>query len=81
MKLHLIMRCKIWPITLSYGFSNSLLNVLMNGRHLIFWPNHDALMKTMLPCFQESFGKKIAVFIDCFESFLKRPFNLYDCAC
>ena len=27
-------------------------------------------------CFQQSFGKKVAIIIDCFEVFLERPSNL-----
>jgi len=50
-------------------------------RHLIFWPDRDALMKTMPVCFQECFGKKVAVIIDCFEVFLERPSNLHARAC
>ena len=49
------------------------------GRKLaraIFWPNRDALQKTMPLCFQESFGKKVAVIIDSFEIFIERPSNL-----
>ena len=49
------------------------------GRKLaraIFWPNRDALQKTMPLCDQESFGKKVAVIIDCFEIFIERPLNL-----
>ena len=40
------------------------------------WPDRDALRKTMPACFQETFGKKVAIIIDCFEIFLDRPSNL-----
>ena len=43
---------------------------------LIFWPERDALQKTMPQSFQQSFGKKVAVIIDCFEIFIERPSNL-----
>ena len=43
---------------------------------LIYWPNRDALQKTMPECFQVSFGRKVAVIIDCFEIFIERPSNL-----
>ena len=43
---------------------------------LIIWPDRESLRKTMPMCFQESFGKKVAVIIDCFEIFLDRPSNL-----
>ena len=45
-------------------------------RDLIHWPDREALQKTMPVCFQESFGKKVAIIIDCFEIFIERPSNL-----
>ena len=38
---------------------------------LIHWPDHDALQKAMPECFKVSFGKKVAVIIDCFEVFIE----------
>ena len=77
---------------LAYRFSISFSTVsrifskwmnIINRRlgHLILWPNRDVLTKTMPICFQESFGKKVAVIIDCFEVFLERPSNLHARAC
>ena len=43
---------------------------------LIYWPDREALHKTMPACFQASFGKKVAIIIDCFEIFIERPSNL-----
>ena len=43
---------------------------------LIVWPERDSLQKTMPDCFQQSFGKKVAIIIDCFEIFIERPSNL-----
>ena len=45
-------------------------------KDLIHWPDRDALQKTMPVCFQESFGKKVAIIIDCFEIFIERPSSL-----
>ena len=45
-------------------------------RDLIYWPDREALQKTMPVCFQESFGKKVSIIIDCFEIFIERPSNL-----
>ena len=45
-------------------------------RKLICWPDRDSLQKTMPLCFLKSFGKKVAVVIDCFEIFIERPSNL-----
>jgi len=36
----------------------------------------DCLRKTMPVCFQQSFGKVVAVIIDCFEIFLDQSSNL-----
>ena len=48
---------------------------------LILWPDRDALTKTVPTCFLDSFGKRVAVILDCFEVFLERPSNLYARAC
>ena len=40
---------------------------------VILWPDRESLQKTMPECFQASFGKKVAVILDCFEIFCKRP--------
>ena len=43
---------------------------------LIFWPDREALRKTMPECFKASFESKVAIIIDCFEVFIERPSNL-----
>ena len=50
-------------------------------RPLILWPEREVLWKTMPACFRESFGKKVAVILDCFEVFVERPSNLHARAC
>ena len=42
----------------------------------IKWPEREVLWHTMPQCFQQSFGKKVTVIIDCFEIFIDRPSNL-----
>ena len=37
---------------------------------LIHWPDRDELRKTMPSIFQQNFGNKVAVIIDCFEVFI-----------
>ncbi len=44
-------------------------------QHLIIWPTRESLWKTMPQCFH-SFGKDVAVIVDCFEVFIERPSNL-----
>ena len=45
-------------------------------KDLIIWPDREVLQKTTPECFQISFGKAVAVIIDCFEIFMERPSNL-----
>ncbi|XP_072143059.1 uncharacterized protein [Dermacentor andersoni] len=40
---------------------------------LIKWPGREDLQRTMTMAFQETFGKKVAVILDCFEVFVDRP--------
>lgn len=48
---------------------------------LLLWPERDDLRKSMPLCFQENFGKEVAVILDCFEVFIERPSNLLARAC
>ena len=50
---------------------------------LILWLQRDVLQKAMPACFQESFGKKVAVILDCFEIFYLRdlPICSQELAC
>ena len=50
-------------------------------RDLIIWPTRDSQWKTMPLCFRSSFGKDVAVILDCFEVFMERPSNLLARAC
>ena len=43
---------------------------------LIVWPDCENLWKTMPDCYQQSFGKKVAISIYCFEIFIEQPSNL-----
>ena len=62
--------------TISRIFSRWLIQMDIRLQDLILWPDLESLQKTMPICFQESFGKKVAVIIDCFEVFMERPSNL-----
>ena len=42
----------------------------------IVWPEREDLQKTMPLCFRQSFGRKVAIVIDCFEVFIDKPTNL-----
>ena len=45
-------------------------------RLLIKWPEREVLWISTTACYRASFGKTVVVIIDCFEVFIKRPFNL-----
>ena len=62
--------------TISRIFSRWLIQMDIRLQDLILWPDLESLQKTMPICFQKSFGKKVAVIIDCFEVFMERPSNL-----
>ena len=62
--------------TVSRIFLKWLTQMDIRLRDLIVWPDRESLRKTMPMCFQQSFGKKVANIIDCFEVFLERPSNL-----
>ena len=64
------------PSTISRIFSKWLKQIDLRMQGLIMWPDRDILKKTMPTCFQESFGKKVAIIIDCFEIFIDRASNL-----
>ena len=56
----------------------SIFKAQMNIRlqDVIIWPECESLQKTMPGCFQESFGEKVAIIVDCFEIFIKESSNL-----
>lgn len=45
-------------------------------RPLIKWPDRETLWVSTPACYRASFGKKVAVILDCFEIFTDRPSNL-----
>ena len=45
-------------------------------QNLIIWPDQNSLQKTIPECFLQSFGKKVAVIIGCFEVFIECRSNL-----
>ena len=59
--------------TVSRIFHKWLVILDKHLRPLIKWPEREDLRKTMPECFQEAFGSKVAVVIDCFEVFIERP--------
>ena len=59
--------------TVSRIFHKWLVILDKRLRPLIKWPEREDLRKTIPECFQEAFGAKVAVVIDCFEVFIERP--------
>ncbi|XP_065912378.1 uncharacterized protein [Dysidea avara] len=73
---HLAYQFNVSKATVSRILSKWLTQMDIRLQDLIIWPDRDSLRKTMPQCFQESFGKKVAIIIDCFEVFIERPSNL-----
>lgn len=69
-------RFGISATTVSRIFSKWLTILDARLSCLIMWPDRDSLWKTMPQCFRSSFGKKVAVILDCFEVFMDRPSSL-----
>jgi len=64
-------RFNVSNATISRIFLKWMKQLDMKG--LRIWPDQEALQKSMPSCFQESFGTKVVVIIDCFELFIERP--------
>ena len=69
-------RFDISKATVSRIILKWLIQMDIRLQGLIIWPDRESLRKTMPECFQESFAKKVAIIVDCFEIFLERPSNL-----
>ena len=63
--------------TESRVFSSWMIALDVRLAPLVSWPDREDLWRTMPQCFQDSFGKKVTVIIDCFEVFINRPSGLY----
>lgn len=61
--------------TASRVFYNTINILYCRLKTLVFWPDRNDLRHTMPLSFQESFGKQVAVIIDCFEIFTEKPGN------
>ncbi|XP_055499203.1 uncharacterized protein LOC129701792 [Leucoraja erinacea] len=55
---------------------NTGIDALYSISKLIIWPEREVLLKTMPMQFRRTFGKRVAVIIDCFEVFCDRPTSL-----
>ena len=62
--------------TVSRTFYSCLFVMWKKLKRLIVWPERDDLRKTMPRCFQESFGTRVTLIIDCFEVFVEKPSNV-----
>ena len=73
---YLAFQFHVSTLTVSRILSRWLTQMDIRLQDLIIWPERDSLRKTMPECFQQSFGKRVAIIIDCFEIFLEHPSNL-----
>ncbi|XP_044745078.1 uncharacterized protein LOC123306940 [Coccinella septempunctata] len=63
----------VHPSTVSSCFKKVVSIMSRKLKSLIVWPDRSSLIKTMPGCFQKSFGDRISIIIDCFESHCQRP--------
>lgn len=66
-------RFAVSPTTASETFYRCVDILYDKYKCFVFWPERESLQKNVPLCFQESFGKKVAVIIDCFEVFTETP--------
>lgn len=64
------------PKTVYRTFNEMVSFLYANLSRSIVWPDRDTLHKIMPHQFVESFGRRVAVIIDCFEIFTEKPSNL-----
>ena len=69
-------RFQVSKTTVSRIFLDMLEVLYVYLKPLINWPERPELQISMPQCFIDSFGKKIAVIIDCFELYIDQPKNL-----
>ena len=69
-------RFNVAPSTVSRILHKWIIQMDIRLKSLIIWSERENLQETMPNCFRLSFGKKVAIMIDCFEIFLERLSNL-----
>uniref|UniRef100_A0A3Q4I4M1 THAP-type domain-containing protein n=1 Tax=Neolamprologus brichardi TaxID=32507 RepID=A0A3Q4I4M1_NEOBR len=62
--------------TLSSTFADTIDVLYARLGALVHWPERHCLQATMPPQFTETFGKRVAIIVDCFEIRTERPSNL-----
>lgn len=62
--------------TISRVFERWLHAAFWRLKGTIVWPSRDEICRTMPQAFYDSFGRKVAVIIDCFEIKIERPSSL-----
>uniref|UniRef100_A0A8C1SN24 DDE Tnp4 domain-containing protein n=1 Tax=Cyprinus carpio TaxID=7962 RepID=A0A8C1SN24_CYPCA len=73
---HLAHLFRVSPKTVYRTFQEIVSFMYANLSRSIIWPDRDTLQKIMPHQFVESFGRRVAVIIDCFEIFTEKPSNL-----
>ncbi|XP_038138972.1 uncharacterized protein LOC119782193 [Cyprinodon tularosa] len=74
--LHLCHLFSVSHKTLSTVFADTLDVLYARLKPMVSWPERHCLQATMPPQFLETFGKRVAIIVDCFELGTERPSNL-----
>lgn len=69
-------RFRVSESTISRVFDRWLHTAFWRLKETIVWPSRDEICNTMPQAFYDSFGRKVALIIDCFEIKIERPSSL-----
>ncbi|XP_029981734.1 uncharacterized protein LOC115413135 [Sphaeramia orbicularis] len=70
---HLCYLFQVHRTTASDAFHHTLSVMYSRLSPLVHWPTRESLLASMPHQFVESFGKNVAVIVDCFEVLIERP--------
>lgn len=73
---HMAHHFHVSPTKVTSIFKDTLAFLYTNLKRSIAWPDRDTLCKIMPSQFVESFGRRVAVIIDCFEISTGKPSSL-----
>jgi hypothetical protein len=75
-RIHIGHLLRVSPTTVGNMFYETIQAMFVKIGGFVQWPDRDTLHTSMPHQFVETFGKNVAVIIDCFEIFIERPSNL-----
>lgn len=83
--MHLRLNLDFKDLAYRFGIANSTASLIFHNClfelysvlwQFIHWPDRHTVSNNMPKCFQDAFGDRVTVILDCFEIFVERPANL-----